>query len=158
MWTHYSKRHTGIYLAFDVADDMVLPVEYPRRRLSLIKWKGSEPPEELKNKLLTTKFADWTYEKERRIIVPLTQLNQEVNKGKELFFRPFDNDLKLAEIIAGPKCSIQWRPCIIDAIEALSGRPRLVKAGLAFRKFEVATQKHQDSPEKGFRFDGYWEK
>jgi hypothetical protein len=154
MWTHYSKRHTGVCLGFDVNDSIVEPIDYSRRRLSLVEWKGASPPGELKKALLTTKFADWIYEKERRVILPLAQLNKEGS----LFFKPFDPTLRLVEVIAGPKCAIECRLGITDAIKALPAKPRLIKARLAFRKFEVTTQKHQDSSVRGFESDSYWQK
>ena len=100
MWSHYGDRHRGICLGFDV-DDSIKIVKYSSRRLSLLRPNSAstiDPPEEVKDLLLTTKFDRWSYEDERRLIEPLTQLEEEGS----YYFKKFDDTLKLVRVIAGP--------------------------------------------------------
>jgi len=145
MWSHYGDRHRGICLGFDVNDDIVKPIDYRPERLPFDKWKAlscSDPPKEVMERLLTTKFARWRYENERRVIVPLTGLKKEIKNGKECLFRSFD-DLKLVEVFAGHRCCVKWKPLIKNAAEKLplQLRPKLIKARLGFTRFKVVRQR-----------------
>jgi len=136
MWSHYGERHKGMCLGFDVCDGILKTDTYLSERMPLAKWKSvdaANPPEELKKNLLTTKYVSWKYEDERRMILPLGNLTKE----RELFFTPFDQTLKLVEVIAGHRCCVKWKPLIKSAVKDLPVKPKLVKARLAFRKFEV---------------------
>jgi hypothetical protein len=145
MWSHYGDRHRGMCLGFDVYDTIVKPVDYRPGRLPVNKWKDlnvTNPPREVVQRLLTTKFAGWKYENERRVIVPLAGLKPEKKEGRELFFRRFDNDLKLVEVFAGARCCVKWRSHIQSAVEELPLplKPELIKARLGFKRFRVERQ------------------
>jgi hypothetical protein len=145
MWSHYGDRHRGVCLGFDVRDSTVKHIDYRPERLPFDHWKSlspSNPPEEVRQRLLTTKFARWQYENERRVIVPLACLKPEVKDGKECFFRCFDDDLKLVEIFAGARCCVKWKPRIKSAVERAPSplKPKLIKARLGFTKFRVEQQ------------------
>jgi hypothetical protein len=155
MWSHYGDRHKGICLAFDVGG--TVETKYYHRRLALgNEWShasaAADLPKGLMQVLLTAKFNGWQYEKERRLILPLEGLNTD----KGLFFKCFDDALKLVEVIAGPRCCVKWKPRIEDAVKKLPVTPRLVKARLAFMGFNVVTQKLDGSPAEGFNSDRYW--
>jgi len=140
MWSHYGERHKGMCLGFDVSDNNLNAVTYSPKRMPLAKWKtvgAVNPPNELRNSFLTTKYVSWEYEDERRVILPLGSLS---NEGK-LFFKPFDHTLKLVEVIAGHRCCVKWKPLIKGAVNDLPVVPKLIKARLAFRKFKVVTQR-----------------
>jgi len=158
MWSHYGDRHKGICLGFDVAERILQPpINYSPKRLTSAQWNGvnlADPPNGLREALLTTKFERWKYEKERRVILPLKGLVQD----GQLFFKKFDCDLKLAEVIAGPRCCVKWKRPLETAIEDLPARPRLIKARLAFKQFKVVTQKLENSVELGFEAEGLWQK
>jgi hypothetical protein len=129
MWSHYGDRHRGICLGFDVGEHILKPINYEPERLSLGRWSEAgfaDLPTDLRYALLTTKFERWAYEEERRVILPLRDLLQE----GPLFFKRFDDDLKLVEVIAGARCCVGWKRPIEDAVESLPIRPRLVRLGL----------------------------
>ena len=72
MWSHYGHHHTGICLRFDVAKDptsmtAAVPVKYTTE-YPVINWplNGTETLRDA----LYSKFADWRYEQEYRIMVP----------------------------------------------------------------------------------------
>ncbi|HMD75822.1 MAG TPA: DUF2971 domain-containing protein [Terracidiphilus sp.] len=146
MWSHYGDRHKGMCLGFDVQDSILKKIIYTRRRIPLAKWKnvgGADPPKELEDSLFVTKYAAWRYENEQRMVIPLDKLTKE----GDLYFMPFDGTLKLVEIIAGHRCCVKWKSKIERAVKAyekrnvLLAKPKLIKARLAFKKFEVVTQK-----------------
>ena len=95
MWSHFGDRHRGVCLGFDVSDSIVKPIDYRPERLPLNEWKHLDlpnPPKDVTQHLLTTKFARWIYEKEQRVIVSLSGIKPEEKDGKEYFFRRFDHD------------------------------------------------------------------
>ena len=160
MWSHYGDRHKGLCLGLDAPESIVKPIDYRPKRLPFDQWKNlthTDPPQDVTQRLLTTKFARWRYENERRVIVPLGSLKPETKKGREYFFRPFDDDLRLVEVIAGARCCVKWRPSIESAVEKFSVKPRLMKARLSFRQFKVVTQKLENSVQRGFECDMHWQ-
>jgi hypothetical protein len=102
LWSHYAERHTGIVLGFDAADDDVRIVEYTADRLELGGAHDDAVPPDVVEQLLATKYRDWDYEQEARIVVPLDSLVQEGG----LAYRPFDQRLVLREVRLGPRCTL----------------------------------------------------
>jgi hypothetical protein len=68
-WSHYTDKHKGLCLGFDVPDHFLAKVDYVKERLS----QNGEINEELMLKFLTTKFEHWSYEKEYRLFVDLKE-------------------------------------------------------------------------------------
>jgi len=135
MWSHYGDKHKGMCLGFDVRDDMLKKVVYSTERLlhdANSASNGIPRTEEMKERLLTTKFEGWKYEDERRVIVPLKEA---LFDGKH-HFRQFDEDLRLAQVFAGARCA-ETETRIYQAIERLPGRIEVIKARLAFKSFRV---------------------
>ena len=109
LWGHYGDRHTGIALGFDVSDihinELMFEVIYsdnvpkpptdPRTKLA-------KPDLDFMNILLRTKFIDWKYENEWRIFV---QLDHSTNESG-MYFYDFSQDIRLTDVILGPKCEI----------------------------------------------------
>ena len=71
------------------------PEVHPKRG----SWTIDETVEE---RLLLTKSREWCYERERRMLVEL----RSAQKHGDLYFRPFDRRLQLAEVILGPLCDL----------------------------------------------------
>jgi len=140
MWSHYGDRHRGICLGFDVDDNILKVVNYSPERITFAcrdRADDPAPPERVKELLLTTKFARWRYENERRVVDLLTDLRKEEDR----YFRDFDDRLRLVQVIAGHRCSVEWKAKIENAIGGFSEPVDLIKARLAFRAFRVTTQK-----------------
>lgn len=79
MWSHYAQQHQGICVEFRRtssnilgAPDYTLPVRYSIKAptIDAISYRTAEPEErnEIELSLVLTKAADWTYEREWRII------------------------------------------------------------------------------------------
>lgn len=135
LWGHYAEKHTGIALGFDVSEQFLSQVLYTSQRVRIevdSKTKRPKLDETLVNRLLRTKFVDWKYEDEYRLFVQLDPATKESG----LFFQDFSDDLRLAEVVLGPKCELP-----IDRVRSLlqTDLPhvKVLKARMAFRTFRV---------------------
>ncbi|BCG88042.1 hypothetical protein MesoLj113c_41520 [Mesorhizobium sp. 113-3-9] len=134
MWSHYADRHRGICLGFDVSDEIAEKVTYSVERppISLDR----EPTESDLKPMLFLKGPDWSYEAEYRIWTRLEDRDPDQN----LYFLPFNESLALREVIVGPVCDVT-RLQLEPLLSGMKPTVSLVKARLAFRSFEVVTQK-----------------
>jgi len=135
MWSHYGDKHKGMCLGFDITDGLVMPVSYSDSLLKITdssRLSESELAEEFSSQLLTLKFQDWAYEKERRLFIKLDHTTQDSG----LYFQEFTDDLLLREIILGARCE---EP--ISKVRGLAStfehRVHVKKARIAFTKFAV---------------------
>jgi hypothetical protein len=133
IWAHYSDKHKGICLGFDIPDDAALRVQYVPERLPF----PTSPNVVDLQVMLWTKFEHWEYEKEIRAWA-------ELNEHEDGFhYKDFSDDLRLMEVIAGAECTV---PEHAFQRALISLQPvRLIKARAAFRKFEVVED------QRGFR-------
>lgn len=137
LWGHYAERHTGIALGFDVSDKLLSPVIYAKKLVDAdLHLKNGRPARELVDRLIRTKFYDWKYENELRLFV---QLDHEMAEGG-MYFVPFSDEMQLAEVILGPKCTLP-----IEGVRALlkqqGSSAQVLKARIAFSRFEVLEDK-----------------
>lgn len=140
-WSHYADRHRGLCLGFDVADERIRPVSYRRHRTpfdpALLEDDG--PAQAFMEELACTKFSHWRYENEVRVFAALDERDQETG----LFFAPFSPTMALREVIVGAAADV-GRAELGEAVGGLSGQVRMRKARLAFRSFNVVTQRRRD--------------
>ncbi|TIV19492.1 MAG: DUF2971 domain-containing protein [Mesorhizobium sp.] len=136
LWSHYASRHHGICLGFDIPRANLAEVVYQESRvrdhLSDKSWPPSELSFELRAKLATTKFEEWAYESEARMLFPL----ETVAKAGGLYFKDFATDLKLAEVILGPLCDIPLAR-IRSLVSALHPAAVTFRSRLAWHSFSV---------------------
>lgn len=83
-------------------------------------------------RLLTTKYRDWKYEDEVRVVAALNMVDTETG----YYFADFGDDLRLKAIVLGPRFEGGVRD-IVDVCGRSYSGVRVVKARLAFRKFSV---------------------
>ena len=126
-WSHYTDRHKGLCLGFDVPDHRLAKVDYVKERLSL----NGEINEELMLKFLTTKFEHWSYEEEYRLFVELKKKDIDGN-----YYADFSNELQLKQVIIGAHSGIT-RKQIDIALDNYVEELEIFKARAGFRKFEV---------------------
>lgn len=132
LWSHYADRHRGICLGFDIPDNSITAVRYVASRTPL----PFPPKEATMQKLLFTKYRDWSYEEEWRGWFRL-DIRDEASR---LFFYNFDDQIRLREVIVGPLCEIP--KCKLEAATAGYLEPvQIVKARLAFTTFQVVKNK-----------------
>ncbi len=140
-WSHYSDRHRGLCLGFEVPDEMLTPVKYRAKRLRpdprIINEMRAESPaaQEMMLQLVTTKFSHWRYENEYRLFV---QLEEKDEKG--LYFADFSDKLVLCEVIVGSAATIS-RAKLKSALGRAAKHVVVCKARLAFQSFRVVKQR-----------------
>lgn len=118
MWSHYAKHHTGICYQFEVVRDLAIfpravSVEYSKYYPSL-QFFDMKPDEAAK--AILSKFEDWQYEKEMRIVA--------VDGSRQLLsFRP----KALTGIILGSCIDIESKKALDKIIQdrANNGLPSL---------------------------------
>lgn len=127
LWSHYSDKHRGMCLGFEVDDQCIKAVTYVKERTDL------RPPftRETMERLLFTKYYDWSYEEELRGWFRLEKRDSTGN-----YFYSFDDKVRLSEVIVGPLCDIP-RVTIDALLDDFKGAIRVTKSRLAFRSFRV---------------------
>jgi hypothetical protein len=135
LWGHYAEYHKGMALGFEVPEELLFKVDYTTERFKVLfdAEKGEvKDGENVIERLLTTKFKDWEYEQEYRLLIPL--LNKIPENG--IFFEYFSEILVLREVVLGLKSELE--PGRVKKLFGEGLEPvRLKKAGMALRKFSV---------------------
>ena len=126
IWAHYSDKHRGLCLGFEIPDETSQRVTYVPRRLKL----PVRPALADANALLFTKFISWDYEQEIRVWAELRQ------RENGRYFKDFDDSLKLFKVIAGARCSLPEDSILAAIGESLQGVD-IIRARAGFKKFEV---------------------
>ena len=144
MWSHYGDKHKGLCLGFDVRRSLLQEVRYEDRRLRLALGDTANPAAlgpELQRQLTCTKAKAWSYEEELRRFVDL----RSAVSGPPHHFVPFDDDMRLAEVILGDRC-----PENLESVRVRLERncPSAVafKARLAYRSFRVVLNGYTRPP------------
>ena len=139
LWGHYAEKHAGVALGFEVPDHIPIQAIYAKRPTKIpINASTGRPvlEEPLMKRLLRTKFWDWKYEDEWRVFVQLDHSTKESG----LYFYDFSNELRLEEVILGPRCALP-----IDRVRSMVAdfSPTVVvrKARIAFQTFRVVEDK-----------------
>lgn len=140
-WSHYSDRHRGVCLGFDIKDDTIIPVVYDEMRsakdaLDLLKAKVSTT-DHIK-KFVSTKFKHWEYEQECRVFVDL----KDKDPVTGLFFCNFSDSMKLAEVIIGADSKVQ-RKQVAEVLRDLESSVTVTNARLAFTGYDVVVQQNK---------------
>jgi len=139
MWSHYADKHKGMCLGFEVPSDLVLQVNYTKKRLNLDFAKLKKEGKLNKNHMLNifkTKFIDWQYEREARVISYLESPEPETG----YFFHAFDHQIKLTDIYVGPLCDLKEKE-ITEHLQPEDINVKITKTRLAFNTFDIVEQK-----------------
>jgi hypothetical protein len=130
IWSHYSDKHRGLCLGFEIPDEKCQRVRYVAERLSLL-----HPPTLADaNALVFTKYINWQYEQEIRVYAAL-------NESEDgLYFAPFGAELRLVKVTAGARCSLSER-ALVEALGSSAIKIMLVKARAGFTRFEIVKDK-----------------
>jgi Protein of unknown function (DUF2971) len=145
MWSHYADKHKGVCLEFEVPQDLLAKIRYNHSRLTnvirLLDSSKSKSREDTVKRLLTTKFAHWRYEQERRIFCGLEVKDEDGN-----YFADFSETLMLKAIIVGPRSRIT-RTEVKNSIRAAKFKHEIesFKSRLAFRSFRVVRNRDEKS-------------
>lgn len=139
-WSHYAERHRGLCLGFDIPDGHAAKVNYSRKRLAVDRALLEGPhAEAFMRTVVSTKFSHWRYENEVRMFASLKDRDAETG----LWFREFDDELVLSEVIIGAACNVS-RSDLADALGDLNESVAKRKARLSFQRFAVVNQMRAD--------------
>ena len=141
IWAHYSDKHRGLCLGFEIENDEEKEVIYVDERQDL------DDKDLIANVgipiWLYTKYSKWDYEQEIRWWLRLPA-PVKIN-AKDYYFKPFDDSLRLVEVIAGAKCEVAKKE-LLGAMYPLQ-EVALIQARGGFHKFEIVPN------QRGFRED-----
>jgi len=138
MWAHYADKHKGLCLGFDVKE--AAPVDYTSRRLLHAideRQDGTRTVVDLMKIALTTKFAEWQYEKEWRVFHDLVN---EAPDAKGNFFQRFGDFIVLREVLIGYRCTLKTRD-VADLIGHTTHDVTIKKVRPSFRRFTMVRQR-----------------
>lgn len=140
LWSHYADKHRGICLGFDIPDELLLNVNYARKRLSTdaLLQDIRNDREEFMKTILATKFSHWKYEDEVRVFV---DINDRDNRTGH-YYSEFSDQLVLRQIIVGSESSAS-RSQVDAALGELKGCVETFQARPAFKSFKVVRNKKQ---------------
>ncbi len=129
LWGHYGEKHKGICLGFDVSTDCVKKVKYVERRVIL---QGSPTEDQIRD-LLYTKFSGWSYEEEWRGFIPLDERDPH---NPKLFFKHFDSQVQLKEVILGLLCDVSEADIRVP-VSTYEHHVAILRATLARTSFDI---------------------
>jgi hypothetical protein len=135
MWSHYADKHRGLCLGFDVPPHLLLEVSYEPKRLEKHVEKGlnlESLDEELARELLTTKFQDWRYESEVRILLKPEDTYNELGND----FYAFSSQLQLQEVMIGPRRQVSPEE-VKRALQSEDSTVVITQTRLAWSDFKV---------------------
>jgi hypothetical protein len=141
MSSHYSDKHKGLCLGFDVKE--APRVEYtPTRLIHAIGDAGRDlrVTVELIKVALLTKFEEWSYERERRLFC---DFEDQVSEPNGNFYHAFDDQVALREVLIGHRCKLspkrvaQWVGSPMHDVTIIKVRP-------SFKEFKMVQQMSVD--------------
>ena len=138
-WSHYADRHRGLCLGFDVSDVDAKPVAYRSAPIhfNLARYqRDGHYAQEFAERMISSKFSDWSYEQEVRLYV---RLDPDTETGG-LYFYEFSDDLRLSEVIVGAASGLS-RSQLESALGDMSGQVSMRKARLAFKSYRIVEQR-----------------
>jgi hypothetical protein len=120
LWSHYAEKHKGLCFGFDINDDDVWDVTYKpwvetldchdllREIEDIRRIPGHKTPSAdlvdrfnwITKAILSTKFQDWHYEDEARVITTLE------TRENGVCYKEFGDQLQLREVILGSRCTL----------------------------------------------------
>lgn len=138
-WSHYAENHKGLCLGFEIQqEDALNEVTYIEKRYDreftkrILNNRDINKNNDLE-KLITSKYNHWVYEKEFRCLIKLENNTQ---NNKDPIYQDFDEGMKLMEIIIGAKSNVSHA----DIKEALGNNLKdvqIFKAKLSLTSFEI---------------------
>ena len=138
MWAHYGNKHQGVCLGFDLDGANAYEVTYKEDRITGLLdhiGHGKKLLEEQMHAVLTTKFKDWSYEREWRLFARLDQRAAEDGK----YYLNFEPHIKLREVILGARCGASVQT-VAGAVQPMDARVEVFKARAAFDSFRIVRQ------------------
>jgi len=142
MWSHYADKHAGICLGFEVADEVVRQVQYQKylQRPTIRKKADIATYVE---RLIASKYEDWSYEREWRSVFMLNEATTEHG----LHFLNFSDLLIPTKVILGARCQLPMRS-LAHLLQGLKAQVFTVK--IATNGFEMVLDRRGIAIAPGF--------
>lgn len=143
MWAHYGKNHTGVCLGIDVPDGKAIKVSYEPSRLQMVldlTKLETAIDEGIIRTVATTKYKEWEYEREWRLLERLEHSDSETG----LYYLDFSPNFELREIIVGARCE-RSMPDIRKQVYGNTSEIVMKKLRPAFQTFSMVPQKQATS-------------
>lgn len=138
MWAHYARSHTGVCLGVEVPDSRPMQMNYEPRRLSML-WDMTRletaVDDDVIKAVITTKFKEWEYEREWRVVEKLGAKDEETG----LHYMYFMPGFELREIIIGARCERTPNE-IAEQVFGVTAPVSIKKARPAFGTFNMVHQ------------------
>lgn len=137
-WSHYSDKHRGLCLAFEIPDKKLHAVSYEHKRRAALaevclSKKTNDDLALLRR--LSVKYRHWEYEQEARVFHKLGEKDQKTG----LHFVTFSEELRLVGVIVGAMSDIS-RVELASCLGEQATKVSCFKARLAFKSFRVVQQ------------------
>jgi hypothetical protein len=141
MWAHYASNATGLVVEFVDLDTVFrgdntgvlaqpIAIQYQRDRLSVTFDTSSHAA------LFFAKFADWSYEQEVRIVLPLADCRKESRGNHSLYICEIPRRC-IARLILGWNMSNEARKAIQMQVQELNPEVELVNARVVHGRVEL---------------------
>jgi len=140
VWSHYADGHKGIALKFsDGLTKVPVSIRYSDKRptIDVSEW-GPKNHGQICDRVLTTKWQTWRYEKEWRIFVPLADC--EIRDG--LYFWPIPPD-DLDGMILGMRCGVSATYCYRSLAQNGFQNTKVFKAECCEETFKIRIRYEQ---------------
>ncbi|MCK4415461.1 MAG: DUF2971 domain-containing protein [Candidatus Eisenbacteria sp.] len=151
MWSHYADQHQGVAIGLDSSHGFFNQTPVPEvpqfGKLHRVRYALDRPVCNLMDlkefSLLLVKSAEWGYEHEHRMLLPLEGATRPRKKGDEfpiaLFALPSD---AIAEVVLGARMTDVNRGSILDILRTTAGykHVRVYQARPAARRFELEVE------------------
>ena len=143
MWAHYADNHSGVCLGFDILEeDKIQKMVYEPNRLrglfDIAKPNDGANLEALR-KVLTTKYKQWEYENEWRVLANLDDCDAKTG----LYYVDLGPNVVLREIVVGARCTkpVGHFAKLVKASGKVTKAVTVIKARPAFETFTMIPQK-----------------
>ncbi len=138
LWGNYADKHRGIALELEVPDYAISPITYEEDRppFDLRTLKESNDVEAL-NKLFTTKYKQWSYEEEVRVLFT----KDDFFSSGGMDFHKLGNEIKLVGLVLGPLNKAKLKDISSNIPKGME--IEITTTRTAFRSFGVVHQKEK---------------
>jgi len=134
LWSHYADKHRGLCLGFDIPDQWAKKVMYVEQRLKaeIENSNFSDDTNSAGYKLITTKYRDWEYENEIRLIIPLESARYEDPN----YFASYCKAFMLREIVVGVRSKITNQD-LLASLSPEDADVSIIRSRLAPDSFQI---------------------
>lgn len=129
IWAHYSDKHRGLCLGFEIPSQRGDRVDYAPERLPFPENLGLSHA----TRWTYTKYRNWSYEEEIRCFTTLD------TPSEGLYFVEFGEILRLVTVIVGARSTLTKNE-ILNALRPLNNI-ELIKARAGFQRFKIVRDK-----------------